>query len=338
MSRSVSSASYLLNRRSRARASISLGAAFALFCTVLFGYEPSLSQAGFLDELFGRSKSPHALTYNGLYDRSETHSHDGSRRHARQSRRHTMTYQARRQVWERHKLASVERRNAERRPWSDRAGAEPRRDGVDAAALRHPDQMATASPASIRVTREVSENADRQSYCVRSCDGYHFKALPISKDSDIVVQQTDCQRLCPGAESVLFVAPSGATRVEDAKSSRTGESYPQLVARISPGDAQAQSCSCQTEASAAASTRAAMSDPTLRPGDTVVTAQGVRVVRRGSHYPFRATDFLSLAETRDSPVSQRSALYAIERALKTPQGRIAVANSDRRRHGHKDRI
>lgn len=318
-------ASSFAKQGARARSSISLGAAFALFCVVLVGYEPSASQAGFFDDLFGPS-APHPLSYNGLYDRAAPpSSHKASRRHAaRQERRHATTHQARRQISERHKLAGLDRR---RRESALPAEPESARDFVG-----------LASPASVRVTRQVSENATQKTFCVRSCDGYHFQAMPIAKDSDIPVQQADCAKLCPGAESVLFVAPSGSGRIEDAKSSRTGETYAQLVARINPADSETRACSCQTEAAAAASTNAAMSDPTLRPGDTVVTPQGIRVVRRGSHYPFRATDFLSLAETRDAPVSHRSALYAIERALKMPQGRLAVANSERRRHGRHDRI
>lgn len=62
-------------------------------------------------------------------------------------------------------------------------------------------------------------------------------------------------------------------------------------------------------------------DRTLRPGDTVVTPQGVRILRAGSHYPFRETDFLTLAEAGAAPLANRSALNEIERALKTPPGR-----------------
>ncbi|PPD44188.1 MAG: hypothetical protein CTY15_08095 [Methylocystis sp.] len=325
------------NRFARARASISLGAAFALFCVVLVGYEPAASQAGFLDEIFGPTQSPRALTYNGLYDRSAPRA---ERRHARRIHRRDQQ-QARRHVSERHKLASLDRRLDQRRAEADaRRTARLRAAGEDSAPrvmrVAANDAAARAVNDRFLVTRQVSENADRRTYCVRSCDGYHFQALPISKDSDIPSQQAECERLCPGTESVLFVAPSGAQGVQEAKSARNGETYAQLVARINPADASTKACSCQTEASAKASTNALLSDPTLRPGDTVVTPQGVKVVRRGSHYPFRATDFLSLADTREAPVSNRSALYAIERALKTPQGRLAVANVERRRHGRRD--
>jgi hypothetical protein len=62
-------------------------------------------------------------------------------------------------------------------------------------------------------------------------------------------------------------------------------------------------------------------DPTLRPGDTIITADGVRILRHGSRFPFKASDFISLAEAGKARLANRSALGEIERALKTPLGR-----------------
>lgn len=52
-----------------------------------------------------------------------------------------------------------------------------------------------------------------------------------------------------------------------------------------------------------------------------MTPEGVRILRQGSRYPFKETDFLSLAQAGGSPSAKRSALGEIERALKTPPGR-----------------
>jgi len=57
----------------------------------------------------------------------------------------------------------------------------------------------------------------------------------------------------------------------------------------------------------------------------VVTAQGVRVFKGGA-YPFKSSDFMSLAETRNLPIEKRGALAAIDRVVKTPRGRVALAN------------
>ncbi len=52
-------------------------------------------------------------------------------------------------------------------------------------------------------------------------------------------------------------------------------------------------------------------DPTLRSGDVVVTTDGVRIFRSESK------EFLSLAQIRDIPNDQRSALAAIDKIART---------------------
>ena len=59
-------------------------------------------------------------------------------------------------------------------------------------------------------------------------------------------------------------------------------------------------------------------DATLREGDSVMTAKGVRVFQGGSACPHKESDFLALADARDIPRSKRGALQAIEKAVKTP--------------------
>ena len=59
-------------------------------------------------------------------------------------------------------------------------------------------------------------------------------------------------------------------------------------------------------------------DATLREGDSVMTAKGVRVFQGGSACPHKDSDFLALADARDIPKAKRGALLAIEKAVKTP--------------------
>ncbi len=63
---------------------------------------------------------------------------------------------------------------------------------------------------------------------------------------------------------------------------------------------------------------AILHDATLREGDSVMTAEGVRVFQGGSACPHKESDFLALADARDIPRSKRGALLAIEKAVKTP--------------------
>jgi hypothetical protein len=65
---------------------------------------------------------------------------------------------------------------------------------------------------------------------------------------------------------------------------------------------------------------ALLHDTTLRAGDTIVTADGLRVYQGGGGCPHKANDFLALADSRTVKSSQRNSLLAIENALKARVG------------------
>lgn len=344
MSMSPAPASGRNSRAASARSAISLGAAFALFCAVFTGYDVRASRAagGLIDAVFGGGAAPAQLYYNGYAPHSRSvFIYDDAPRGWRTKRARGHYAQARRQLVERKRFALNRRPPVDQR----RSGAvEPVSLNlnvnykISAANLSYKtsnvNYKAPASPVrSAAPTAKLAGGVSRRAVCVRACDGYYFPALPVSRAADLAAQQASCEKLCPGAQATLFVFPEGSDKLEETKAAKSGETYAELLARLDLNDPRAKSCSCQTEATAAAATQALLSDSTLRPGDSVVTSQGVRIVKRGSHYPYKETDFLSLAESENVPLSQKSALYAIEKALKTPQGRLAVMNGDHRHHG-----
>lgn len=66
---------------------------------------------------------------------------------------------------------------------------------------------------------------------------------------------------------------------------------------------------------------AILHDPTLRHGDSMMTAQGVRIFHGQSACPHKSSEFLSLAETRNLSATKRGALAAIEQAMRASHGR-----------------
>ncbi len=62
---------------------------------------------------------------------------------------------------------------------------------------------------------------------------------------------------------------------------------------------------------------ALLHDTTLRSGDIVATAEGLRVYEGGGGCPHKAGDFLALASARDLSSTKRNSLVAIENAMKT---------------------
>lgn len=322
-----------------ARVAVTLGAAFALFCLAVFGLDTPTSMAagGFFDMLFGGGPSYVSPAPNsGGYGAGAKHRHNGHyHRHARHGRRYQARYAyAHRQMVERRHASA-----AERRLWrqTDREGAASRR-------LSHQNERSGGAIETVSLAEmsavtpaKTPQTQNRRTVCVRGCDGYFFPIANLARDSEIPSQQVTCEKLCPGAQASLFVMPAGSDKIDEAVATRGGESYAQLTARLNATDSKSQSCGCQASANTASRVSSALqSDFTLRPGDTVVTSQGVRVVRRGSHFPFKERDFVSLAETQDVPASNRRVLYAIDRVLKTPHGRLLTASSERRRAHHHD--
>jgi hypothetical protein len=56
-------------------------------------------------------------------------------------------------------------------------------------------------------------------------------------------------------------------------------------------------------------------DRTLRRGDSVMTAQGLRVFRGAPHFPYRASDFVSLAEASRFVVGDKKQLRDVQLAF-----------------------
>ena len=301
--------------RPRARTAVTLGAAFAILGVALFGLEvPSgLAQGGFFDFLFGNGPDRYV---------SDFPSYRVKRSHARswRSRSHTAHHWKYRQArWGKPIKANYAhlRRAAEARATARRAAA------VSVATIAAPLAAARAAKPT---------TVGRRSVCVRACDGYFFPLANVGGASDMASHQATCATICPGAETRLFVMRAGSDKIEDAVAARGGQLYSEFTARLNSAEAKPEaSCSCHSTAGNPVESSAFLNDSTLRPGDSVVTPQGVRVFRGGGHYPHRQSDFLALADTRDVPRATRGALAAIEKAMKTPQGRATAAN-DKRRH------
>jgi hypothetical protein len=73
---------------------------------------------------------------------------------------------------------------------------------------------------------------------------------------------------------------------------------------------------------------ALLHDATLRSGDSVVTAQGVRVFHGPSECPHKLDEFLPLAAVNDLPKAKRDELVAAERAMRTPHDRNLTVSEE----------
>lgn len=155
----------------------------------------------------------------------------------------------------------------------------------------------------------------RASICVRSCDGFAFPVGAFHGGGDIVAHEATCRSECPGAQTALYVLPSGSSSIDEAVDAHTGRAYSQKASGFHYTTYLDESCSCHPPGGNRIASL--LHDFTLRRGDAVVTATGVKVFHGGGHYPYRQADFVRLAQSRDVRQSALTSFRAIERASLT---------------------
>jgi hypothetical protein len=152
-------------------------------------------------------------------------------------------------------------------------------------------------------------SSQRQTVCVRLCDGYFFPIGPLSRAGDLPNHEAACSSLCPDAPTQLFVEPAGSDRIEDAVS-MNGARYTALPVAFRNRAAVDNTCTCHRRVDQAFSL---FNDATLRKGDSIMTPKGILVFRGAGRMPYGQNDFTNLANAA-MPKDKREMLAAIERA------------------------
>jgi hypothetical protein len=179
-------------------------------------------------------------------------------------------------------------------------------------------QMARRS----RQAAMAGASAGSRSFCVRACDGYFFPVGPVLRGEGQRAQAHACAALCPGAEVQLYSSRSGA--IEDARA-EGGRLYTALPTAFRFRESLVAGCSCQGTVPAGLARLPLSQDHTLRPGDAVVMASGVRLVRAGARFPYRPRDFVTLEAYGRLPADLRHRIRDIETAALGPRMPIASA-------------
>jgi hypothetical protein len=166
-----------------------------------------------------------------------------------------------------------------------------------------------------------------RAYCVRTCDGFFFPMGPATSGGARDSQQASCNAMCPGAETVLYsVARQGS--IEDAVNVR-GQTYTALRTAFRFRQGVDRSCSCQANATQGLARLPVTQDPTLRPGDVVVTEEGARVFRGSARFPYRAQDFVAAPAYGRLPADLRRRVAEIEAGLAAgPPGRLPARSAE----------
>jgi hypothetical protein len=152
----------------------------------------------------------------------------------------------------------------------------------------------------------------RQSMCVRLCDGFSFPIGAYHGEQDKTAHEATCHSECPGAETALYVMPSGGETMDEAVRVDTGQTYSALPDAFHYTTVLSETCSCH--AKSGSRIKSLLHDFTLRRGDAVMTGIGFKVFHGGAHYPFNRNDFIALSRSRDVHERDRANLNGIERA------------------------
>ena len=163
----------------------------------------------------------------------------------------------------------------------------------------------------LRITVTPSRGGESQgggSYCVRTCDGYYF---PLSPQRRSGAEARDlCSSLCPGASTEVYERRGGPDASFAQAVSRGGRPYSKLATAFAFREKAVAACTCRSPDTASLTVA---EDPTLQPGDIVVTGKGVRVFRGSKQLPYRDQDFVDYRRDKNVAKTHRAFLDAVDR-------------------------
>jgi hypothetical protein len=163
-------------------------------------------------------------------------------------------------------------------------------------------------------------------YCVRTCDGRYF---PLAKDAGGANAVKICSALCPTAETKIY----SGSNIENAAAS-DGSRYAALKHAYVYRERLVEGCSCNGGDSAGNAAIDVKADPTLRPGDIVVTTNGPVVFKGGKGGAYKSSDFSPAADGALLSAKMRDKVTAIKVArpgsapVASPLGVAPLAKSE----------
>lgn len=191
----------------------------------------------------------------------------------------------------------------------------PRPFGINPFGFGRPQSNPWDEPLAPRIHSSAT-----RTYCVRTCDGYYFAIGFPRTEHETSQHETMCTASCGGMEMRLYSSPvqsdDGSASAIDRATDDTGALYTALpAAHAFKTKTASPTCSCQGTTGGLPQIPI-LADPTLRYGDIVVMADGLKIFR-GSPGPLHQdADFVSVAGARDLSNAVRKYMLSLE-------GRIA---------------
>jgi len=143
--------------------------------------------------------------------------------------------------------------------------------------------------------------ASGPAYCVRTCDGRYFPAPPAANQS----RAETCNSFCPATETKVFYG-SG---IDDAVS-EAGKSYSELPNAYKYRSELVTGCSCNGTDPVGLAKVKIEDDKTLRRGDVVVEADGVKVATGRSEGRGASADLVPAPPALRARIEHRRSIAA----------------------------
>jgi hypothetical protein len=146
------------------------------------------------------------------------------------------------------------------------------------------------------------DRGDTVDYCVRLCDGRYF---PMPRNVGMPHSSPDkiCNALCPASPTKVYTGSE-----IDQASAADGTSYSTLGNAFVYRERMIPDCTCTGKDIGGIVAMDIQSDPTLRPGDIVVTKNGVMVFKGSKQVPYQTSDFIPAEDYKGLPAGIRKTL------------------------------
>jgi hypothetical protein len=150
-----------------------------------------------------------------------------------------------------------------------------------------------------------SRPAIRSTYCVRLCHGRFFPLSDPAAASSATAAKT-CSAMCPASKTAIY----RGGKIDDATANNS-DPYADLVNAFVYRQQIVPDCTCNGKNGFGLAPVDIAKDPTLRPGDIVATAEGLKVFKGSNSETYKTADYAPIGRTSLTSADMRRRLVTM---------------------------
>ena len=184
------------------------------------------------------------------------------------------------------------RHDRNRNEYQERYQPDRYRSGRDHEPYAYADPSEVPPEYRSRGPARTIEPAPRATYCVRLCDGRFFPMSGPAAASQASAANT-CSALCPASKTAVY----RGGEIDEAVA-RNGDRYADLANAFVYRTKLVDGCTCNGKNPLGLARLDIATDPTLKAGDVVATAGGLKVFKGGKGETHKSADFTPIEDSR----------------------------------------